>query len=111
MLNLYYNSADLLLLTSFHEGSPNVIKEAMACNCPIVSTDVGDVKRLFGEYTRCLYIHSFDPIDVAEKIKQASSSAKKHGQTNGRERIIELGLDSNTIAEKIIEVYNEVLKI
>jgi glycosyltransferase involved in cell wall biosynthesis len=104
----YYNAADLLILTSFHEGSPNVVKEAMACNCPIVSTDVGDVKWLFGE-TEGYYITSFDPSDVAKKVKLALEFRKKQLLTKGRERIIELGLDSETISEKIIEVYNKVL--
>ncbi len=106
-LKNYYNAADVLILTSFHEGSPNVIKEAMACNCPIVSTDVGDVKWVFGNSEGC-YLTSFKPEDVAQKIKFALEFSEKVGRTKGRERIIELGLDSETIAKRIIKIYSRV---
>ena len=101
----YYYSADLLLFTSLSEGSPNVIKEAMACNLPIVSTDVGDVKEIIGGIEGC-FICSYDPKDVADKIKMALDYGKR---TNGREQIIKLGLDSDSIAKKIIKVYEEVV--
>ena len=101
----YLNASDLILLTSLREGSPNVIKEAMACNCPIVSTNVGDVKWIIGETEGC-YITSFEPEDVAEKIKRALNFGKR---TNGRNRIINIGLDSKSIANRIIEVYIDIL--
>src|SRR5262249_51226345 len=41
---IYMNACDALLFVSMYEGSPNVIKEALACNLPIVSVDVGDVR-------------------------------------------------------------------
>jgi len=109
-INLIINSSDFLLLTSFTEGSPQVIKEAMACNRPIVATNVGDIEWLFGNTEGC-YITSFDPLDVAGKIKLAIEFGKNKISTNGRERIIELGLDSENIAKKIIEVYKNVLHL
>lgn len=101
----YLNAVDLVVLTSFMEGSPNVIKEAMACNCPIVATDVGDIRWILGKTEGC-YLTAFKPEDVAEKIKLALAF---RGKTEGRQRIIELGLDSETVANKIIKVYKNVL--
>lgn len=103
-LMYYYNSASLLLFTSITEGSPNVIKEAMACNCPIVATDVGDVRWIIGDTHGC-YVSSHDPDEIAEKLKLAIKFAREVGKTTGRNRIIELGLDTETIANKIHDVY------
>lgn len=104
-LNWFYNSANLLLLTSFHEGSPNVIKEAMACNLPIVTTDVGDVKEVIGNTKGC-FIASYRPEDVAEKVQLAIDFGKR---TNGRENIRHLEI--NVIAKKIINIYQDVFKL
>lgn len=100
--------ADVLLLTSFYEGSPNIIKEAMACNCPIVATDVGDIRWLFGEVPGH-YICSFDSKDVAEKIQQALIFRNEHKQTNGRKRILELGLDAESVSNKLIKLYQSAI--
>lgn len=108
-INYYLNAAAVLLLTSKWEGSVNVIKEAMACNCPIVSTDVGDVRHVIGNTEGC-YISNFEPEVVADKMKSALQFSKENGRTKGRERIIELGLDSETIAMQIISVYNKVIE-
>lgn len=105
-INKLYNACDLLLMTSIREGSPQVIKEALACNCPIVSTDVGDVKELIKDIEGC-YISSYAPEDVADKIKKAIDFSKR---TKGRDRIISMGLDSDSTARKIINLYKKVIR-
>lgn len=102
-LPYYFNAADLLVLTSISEGSPNVIKEAMACNLPIVSTNVGDVKQVL-KNTKGTYICSFNPEDVAEKIKLALDFGER---TSGREKISHLS--SEVIAKQIISLYKSVI--
>lgn len=101
-VNLLLNACDLLLLTSISEGSPQVIKEAMACNCPIVSTDVGDVGEIIKDTDGC-YLASFDPADVAEKIK---SVLARNQRTNGREKIGHLETDK--IALKVLNIYRRI---
>ncbi len=102
----YMYAADVLLLTSLHEGSPNVIKEAMACGCPIVTTDVGDAREIIGNTEGC-FIATYEPGDVAEKIRLAIDFGKR---TAGRKRLIALGLDEATTAKRIIELYKSVVK-
>jgi len=101
----YINSAEVCVLTSLWEGSPNVIKEAMACNTPIVTTNVGDVKWVIGDTSGC-YISSYDTEEMVEKIKLALNLTSR---TNGRKRIIELGLDSRSMAKRIIDLYEQTL--
>jgi teichuronic acid biosynthesis glycosyltransferase TuaC len=103
------NAADIVLLTSKWEGSPNIIKEAMACNCPVVATDVGDIRWLFGSEPGH-YITGLDTTDVFTKLKLALEFAKEFGRTNGRNRIIALGLSSKLSAQRIIELYEGLLK-
>jgi len=98
----YMNAADVLLLTSLWEGSPNVIKEAMACNLPIVSTDVGDVKEVIYEANDC-YLTDFNPDDICKKIQLVT---KKDSRTNGRNKIKHLELQ--VIADKLLEIYNSI---
>jgi glycosyltransferase involved in cell wall biosynthesis len=102
---LYLNACDVLLLTSLWEGSPNVIKEAMACNRPIVSTDVGDVRKIFGD-TRGCYIASFNRDDVAEKLILALEFSSNPGQTSGRQQIISLGLSADAVALQLVDLYS-----
>jgi teichuronic acid biosynthesis glycosyltransferase TuaC len=106
LLKYYYSAADVLLVTSFHEGGINVVKEAMACNCPIVSTDVGDVKDVIKEVEGC-FICNFDPVDVSTKIEKAFIFDKR---TVGRMIIEESNMDSDSVAKKIIEIYNTILQ-
>ena len=105
-LKYYYSAATALLLTSFHEGSPNVIKEALCCNCPIVSTDVGDVRSVTAGLDGC-YLAPFDASGFAAMIHSAIRFSELNGRIAGRKRIGELGLDSRRIAEMIKGIYND----
>ena len=67
---LLFTAVDVALMTSFSEGSPQFIKEALACNCPVVSTDVGDVRLVMERIAGC-YICSYEPADVADKLRKA----------------------------------------
>jgi glycosyltransferase involved in cell wall biosynthesis len=108
-MSFFFNAADVVLLTSLWEGSPNVIKEAMACNKPIVATKVGDIEWLFGQEPGH-YLTDFNSLAVAHEIKNAIAFSIEVGSTNGRRRIEELGLNSNLISTKIIAIYKENIK-
>lgn len=101
---LLMNAVNVCLMTSFTEGSPQFIKEAMACNCPIVSVDVGDVKELLGDTVGCYVCDMYEEYEVSQKLRLALEFGKR---TNGRERIETLELNSETISTKIITIYNQ----
>ena len=107
MTPLHFNAADVVLLTSKWEGSPNVIKEALACGCPIVSTDVGDVRERMAGVEGCYVANTREPKELADLLQKAISF---EGKTNGRDKIIADGLDNRLVAERLVEIYERVLK-
>lgn len=100
----YMNACDVLLLTSDAEGSPNVVKEAMACNLPIVSVPVGDVPEVIGDTTGC-YLCSQDPQAVAEKLELALQWGRR---TDGRERIAHMEIGATS--RRIISLYDDLIR-
>lgn len=99
------NAGDCLLMTSFREGSPMVVKEAMSCNRPVVSVDVADVVNLIGETPGC-YIAAMNKEDVAEKILK---TLENQGPTTGRDRMVKLNMKNEIVAQQLITIYDQVL--
>lgn len=95
-----------LLLTSIREGSPQVVKEAMACGCPIVSVDVGDVAERLDQMEGGYVISTRDTHDIATALEQAIH----FGRTKGREKLLEDGLDNVQIAKKLIDIYTKIIR-
>jgi teichuronic acid biosynthesis glycosyltransferase TuaC len=96
------NASNALLLPSIHEGSPNIVKETMACNVPVVATDVGDVKQVIGRTQGC----SVCPRDP-EALAIALEEALRHQRpTTGRSDIAHL--DRAVVAHQVIAVYEHV---
>ena len=104
-VTLLYNACDMLLLPTKSEGSPQVLKEAMAYNCPIVATDVADIAYLLDGVSNS-YVTTFEPSDVADKIQKVIALGER---TNGRERIMQLRLTNNEVAKTIKTIYENIL--
>lgn len=100
-------AVDAFLMTSISEGSPQVVKEAMACGCPIVSVDVGDVKERVEGVDGCFVAETRTPEELAGLMRKAFAFA---GKTKGRERLATDGLDNHSVAQKLIEIYENVCR-
>ena len=99
----YMCAADALIMTSVSEGSPNVIKEAMACNCPIVVTDVGDVRWVTDGVDGTYVSNTYEPEELAGLLEKALDFGTR---TQGRKKIVDLGLTSELVAQKIMNIYS-----
>ena len=103
-VNKLMHAVDVCLMTSRTEGSPQFIKEAMACGCPIVTTRVGDTDYVIGDTDGC-YFADDNAEDCASQLQKALAFAEKHNRTNGRKRIKELGYSNDVVAAKIRDIY------
>ncbi|MFH5799173.1 glycosyltransferase [Haladaptatus sp. CMAA 1911] len=101
-MSTYYNAADVLLLPSKSEGSPNSVKEAMACNVPVVTTDVGDVEERLADVSPSHVCRSDD--ELVSGLVDVLSSPRR---SNGRENVQDISL--TRMGERIHAVYESVV--
>lgn len=99
-------SVDALLMTSYTEGSPQVIKEALVCGCPIVSVDVGDVKERMDGVDGCFLSETRDPVALAELLKKALLFSER---TKGRDKMIADGLDNRQVVKALVGIYDKLM--
>lgn len=116
---LRMNACDLFALPSHSEGSPQALKEAMACNCPCLATDIADVKYLFGDEPGHWILRNprktherwdGDEKSLDEMVALLKEALAFDGRTHGRERILELELSNEQVAKRIIAIYQDVIK-
>jgi glycosyltransferase involved in cell wall biosynthesis len=101
---LFMNAADVLLLTSSREGSPNVVKEALACNLPVVAVDVGDVREWLDGIDGCIVTADDRTETIATALQQLLQRPRR---VAGRETVLHLDICQTT--QSIIDVYHQAL--
>lgn len=99
---IWMNACDLYLLSSDEEGSPNAVKECMACNIPVVATPVGNIPDLFDGVEECKMSSGYSSQELAKLANQVLNNTK---EINTREKITEKGLDLDSVAKKIYNLY------
>jgi glycosyltransferase involved in cell wall biosynthesis len=104
-MNQLFNAADCLLLTSLHEGSPNIVKEAMACNLPIVSVNCGDVKERLSSVNNSFVSKDYCPKELASYCEKLVAGKLR---SNGREILINQGLDSESVAKNLLTIFKSI---
>jgi len=105
-VTLYMNACDAMFMVSLAEGSPNVVKEAMACNRPIVAVPVGDVEWLLSDVAGC-HVGPRDPQTLGAALANVLQADEL--EVGGRARIEELKLDLGSVARRVCQVYERAL--
>ncbi|KQZ17966.1 hypothetical protein ASD47_10960 [Caulobacter sp. Root1472] len=103
----FFNSADLHLLSSDFEGSPNSVKEALCCGTPVVTTDVGNVKEMLEGVPNSYVSSSTEPQTLAELVQKVVSADVDREAV--RDGFLAKGLSQEAIAQKLISVYEETI--
>lgn len=97
----WLNAADAVVMTSVQEGSPNIVKEALACNRPVVAVDVGDAAEQIGGVEGCFLVDA-SALEVARGLDGVRGGPRV---VAGREKVRQLSLEC--VADRLIDVYGK----
>ena len=106
LIPIYLNAADLHLISSDFEGSPNSVKECMCCNTPVVSTNVGNVEEMIGDIDGSYVVNDFTAQALAEACDKVLKSTIPF---KGRDKFLDKGYGMVTVAEKLRDIYLSIM--
>jgi glycosyltransferase involved in cell wall biosynthesis len=98
------SACDALLFTSMQEGSPNAVKEALACDLPVVSVEVGDVPVRLQGIEGCELCSDERPETIAAALERV---LRRGQRIAGRQAVQQL--DENLITQQVLGVYDTAL--
>ncbi|MHB8100643.1 MAG: glycosyltransferase [Methanosarcina sp.] len=108
---LWVSASDILVLPSLSEGRPNVVLEALACEVPVVATDVGGIPELIINGETGYLVPAKNPLELSEKVNKLlgdENQREKMGKF-GRKSIIQRGLTWEAHAKKTVDIYSKLL--
>ncbi len=108
---LWISASDILVLPSLSEGRPNVILEALACEVPVVATDVGGIPELMVDGETGYLVPPKSPDELSRKINKLLDDKNRREKMGkfGRKCIIQRGLTWEAHAKTTVDIYQELL--
>ena len=109
---LWISASDILVLPSLSEGRPNVVLEALACEVPVVATDVGGIPELMVDGETGYLVPAKNPAELSRKINKLLEDKNQRENMGklGRKSIIQRGLTWEAHAKKTVDIYSELLE-
>jgi len=111
-LPIYYSSSNIFLLLSSYENYSNAILEAMACELPVIATNVGGFPMQINQNENGFLVTYNNVDELASKILTLAKDKKlreKIGKIN-REKVVQMNSWEKT-TQKVLELYKNVTKI
>ena len=102
---MYLSASSVHIITSDFEGSPNSVKESMACNTPVVSTPVGNIYDLIGDVDGCYIAKSFDSIELAKLVIKSLNNE----DSNFRQILIDKKYDIKSVSKNLKNIYKSII--
>lgn len=105
----YYAAADVMVLSSLTEGSPNVLLEAMATGVPSVATCVGGVPEIVRNREGALLVPPSNPEALADAIREVlSDAALRESMAARAEAIIRANHSPDARAQRLLDMYRTI---